>query len=95
MQFKGTPRYPAGTYDRLLSREGGVFNAMTWLDYTAYFETLPASRVDLALDIEADRMVNSLFDPDEVRRCRARPSKRILTITKLSVGPPTTRSLFW
>ena len=70
MQFKGTSRYPAGTYDRLLSREGGVFNAMTWLDYTAYFETLPASRVDLALDIEADRMVNSLFDPDEVERER-------------------------
>ncbi len=70
MQFKGTPKYPAGTYDRLLSREGGIFNAMTWFDYTAYFETLPATRVDLALDIESDRMVNSLFDPQEVERER-------------------------
>ncbi len=70
MQFKGTPKYPAGSYDRLLSREGGIFNAMTWFDYTAYFETLPAARVELALDIEADRMVNSLFDPEEVERER-------------------------
>ncbi len=70
MQFKGTPKYPAGSYDRLISREGGVFNAMTWLDYTAYFTTLPAAKVDLALDIEADRMVNSLFDPEEVERER-------------------------
>jgi len=66
MQFKGTPRHPSGAYDRLFSREGGVFNAMTWLDYTAYFETLPAARVDLALEIESDRMVNSLFDPEDV-----------------------------
>lgn len=70
MLFKGTPKYPTGAYDRLISREGGVFNAMTWLDYTAYFTTLPAGKVDLALDIEADRMVNSLFPPEEVERER-------------------------
>ena len=70
MQFKGTPKYPTGSYDRLLSREGGIFNAMTWFDYTAYFETLPANRVELALDIESDRMVNSLFAPEEVERER-------------------------
>ncbi len=70
MLFKGTEKYPAGAYDRLISRVGGVFNAMTWMDYTAYFQTLPASHVDLALDIEADRMVNSVFDPVEVERER-------------------------
>ena len=70
MLFKGTEKYPAGAYDRLISRVGGVFNAMTWMDYTAYFQTLPAAQVELALDIEADRMVNSLFDPVEVERER-------------------------
>ncbi len=70
MLFKGTPKYPPGSYDRLISREGGVFNAMTWLDYTAYFTTLPAAKVDLPLDIEADRMVNCLFAPEEVERER-------------------------
>ncbi len=70
MQFKGTSKYPVGAYDRLISRVGGIFNAMTWLDYTAYFQTLPAAHVELALDIEADRMINSLFDPVEVERER-------------------------
>jgi zinc protease len=66
MMFKGTPRVPKGELDRLISREGGYNNAMTWLDWTAYFETLPAPRIDLALEIEADRLVNALFDFDEV-----------------------------
>lgn len=66
MQFKGTPTYPVGSLDRAISREGGIWNAMTWLDWTAYYETLPAGRLDLALRIESDRMVNSLFAPREV-----------------------------
>jgi zinc protease len=66
MQFKGTPNFPVGSLDRAVSREGGVWNAMTWLDWTAYFETLPADRIDLGLRLEADRMVNSFFAPKEV-----------------------------
>lgn len=66
MQFKGTPRFPSGLLDRWISREGGMWNAFTYLDWTTYFETLPADKIDLALDLEADRMVNSRFDPEEV-----------------------------
>lgn len=66
MQFKGTPTYPAGVLDREIERDGGVWNAMTWVDWTAYYETLPSDRLDLALKLEADRMVNSEFDPEEV-----------------------------
>ena len=66
MQFKGTPQFPAGTLDRAISREGGFWNALTHLDWTTYFETLPADKIDLALGLEADRMVNSLFEPDEL-----------------------------
>ncbi|TET96029.1 MAG: insulinase family protein [Anaerolineales bacterium] len=66
MQFKGTPTFPAGVLDRAISRNGGVWNAFTWLDWTAYLETLPADRIKLALELEADRMENSLFDADEV-----------------------------
>ena len=39
-----------------------MWNAFTYLDWTTYFETLPADKIDLALRLEADRMVNSLFD---------------------------------
>ncbi len=66
MQFKGTPQFPASVLDKAISREGGLWNAFTYLDWTAYYETMPADKIDLALRLEADRMVNSQFDPKEV-----------------------------
>ena len=66
MQFKGTPQFPANILDKSISREGGTWNAFTYMDWTAYFETMPADKIDLALRLEADRMVNSRFDESEV-----------------------------
>lgn len=66
MQFKGTPQFPSTVLDKAISREGGFWNAFTYLDWTTYFETMPAEKIDLALRLEADRMVNSQFDPQEV-----------------------------
>jgi zinc protease len=66
MQFKGTPTFPTSVLDKAISREGGVWNAFTHLDWTTYYETLPADKIDLALRLEADRMDNSIFNPDEV-----------------------------
>ena len=43
-----------------------MWNAFTYLDWTTFFETMPADKIDLGLRLEADRMVNSLFDPEEV-----------------------------
>jgi zinc protease len=65
MLFKGTPTYPQGEFDKAVAREGGMFNGMTWIDFTTYFETLPSDRVDLALRVESDRMANAIFDPAE------------------------------
>ena len=66
MQFKGTPQFPAGVLDKAVSRDGGVWNAFTYMDWTTYFETMPADKVDLGARLEADRMANSIFDADEV-----------------------------
>ncbi len=66
LMFKGTKQFPAGILDRAVSRDGGVWNAMTWIDWTAYFETMPADKIELGLRLEADRMANSLFPPKEV-----------------------------
>ncbi len=66
MLFKGTPSIPKGEMDRLVARNGGTFNGFTSTDYTAYYETLPADRIELGLQIESDRMVNSLFEPEQV-----------------------------
>jgi zinc protease len=65
MLFKGTPTYPQGEFDKAVAREGGMFNGMTWIDFTTYFETLPSDRIDLALRVESDRMANAIFDPGE------------------------------
>ncbi len=65
MMFKGTERFPAGMLDREIDRVGGQWNAFTFMDYTMYFETLPADKIDIAMAAEADRMANAIFDPDE------------------------------
>ncbi|MDQ2691623.1 MAG: insulinase family protein [Chloroflexota bacterium] len=66
MQFKGTEQFPANMLDKAVSRDGGTWNAFTYLDWTAYFETMPADKIDLALRLESDRMLNSRFDAGEV-----------------------------
>src|SRR5919108_1458263 len=66
MQFKGTPQFPSNVLDKTISREGGSWNAFTYMDWTAYLETMPADKIDIALRLESDRMINSQFDPNEV-----------------------------
>lgn len=66
MQFKGTSLFPSNVLDKAIAREGGIWNAFTYIDWTTYFETMPADRIDLALRLESDRLINSLFDPEEV-----------------------------
>ncbi len=66
MQFKGTPNFPVSVLNKAISRDGGQWNAFTYMDWTTYFETMPAEKIDLALRLEADRMTASLFDEQEV-----------------------------
>src|SRR5918997_59469 len=57
--FKGTPRHP--DIPKELASHGARPNGTTWFDRTNYFETFAATEENLrwALDLEADRMVNS------------------------------------
>ena len=66
MQFKGTPQFPPSVLDKAVSRDGGSWNAFTYFDWTTYFETMPADKIDLGLRLEADRMVNCVYEPKEV-----------------------------
>src|SRR5215211_2546006 len=66
MQFKGTASIAKGQIFRDVSRVGGTLNALTSHDWTAYFETVPSLQIDLPLSIESDRIVGSIFAPDEV-----------------------------
>ncbi len=59
MVFKGTPNHP--DIPKELSSHGARPNGTTYYDRTNYFETFNATEenLDWALDLEADRMVNS------------------------------------
>lgn len=65
LMFKGTPKYPAGSFSRIIAENGGRENAFTGPDYTAYFQTLEKSRLPVAFELEADRMRNLVLDPAE------------------------------
>jgi len=62
MMFKGTQEFRVGEIPRLLFLNGAASNASTYYDWTNYYETLSADRLELAMRIEADRMVNSRID---------------------------------
>jgi len=66
MMFKGTPRYPRGQFAELVERNGGQNNAFTTQDVTSYFVNIASDRLDLVLDLEADRMRNLLLDPKDL-----------------------------
>ncbi|MCB0614626.1 MAG: insulinase family protein, partial [Phaeodactylibacter sp.] len=59
--FKGTPDHP--NIPQELTEHGARPNGTTWYDRTNYFETFSATEENLrwALDMEADRMVNSFI----------------------------------
>lgn len=66
MLFKGTPKIAKGAIPKMIRKYGGSLNGQTSHDYTLYYETLPKEQLEIALRIESDRMVNSLFSPEEV-----------------------------
>jgi zinc protease len=64
MMFKGTPTFNKERNTQIaatLQKIGAAFNATTWYDRTNYFETVPSDQLELAIQLEADRMRNSLI----------------------------------
>jgi zinc protease len=63
LMFRGTAKYGPGEFARLVERNGGQDNAFTSQDVTSYYVNIAADRLDLVLELEADRMHNLLLDP--------------------------------
>jgi zinc protease len=61
MMFQGTPRIGPKQFSLTVQRNGGVDNAYTTSDYTAYYENFAADRVLFGLTLEADRMAHLLI----------------------------------
>ena len=66
LMFKGTPRYGPRQFARLIEQNGGQDNAFTSQDVTSYFVDIVADKLDLVVELEADRMHNLLLDPKEI-----------------------------
>lgn len=65
MMFKGTSRYGSKVLSKTVQRYGGIDNAFTTKDCTAYYQILPSDRIELSLRFESDRMQNLLLDEKE------------------------------
>jgi zinc protease len=65
MLFKGTDRYAKGAIDLTTQLNGGINNAFTWLDFTAYYFSFASDRWQTALEIEASRMRDTTFAEEE------------------------------
>ena len=66
MMFKGTTKYPDGEFSRIIAENGGNENAFTGQDYTAYFQTLEKSRLEISFKLEADRMRNLTIKKEDL-----------------------------
>src|SRR5213076_1952624 len=69
MFFKGTERRPtARDIGMEVDGLGGEFNAFTGKEYTGYYVRCAADYRDQALDVLADMLRNSKFEPEEIDR---------------------------
>jgi len=68
MMFKGTDKHAPGEFSRIIAENGGEENAFTGSDYTAYFQTMEASRLAVSFELEADRMRYLHLLPDELKK---------------------------
>ncbi len=58
LMFKGTRNVPFGEFSETVTRNGGRENAFTSYEYTGYFQTVAADRLESMMRLEADRMTN-------------------------------------
>jgi predicted Zn-dependent peptidase len=70
MAFKGTERRSARAIAEEIEAVGGHLNAYTSRESTAYYAKVLKEDVPLALDILADILQHSTFDPEELERER-------------------------
>ena len=63
LMFRGTFTMPPGEFSKKIAAQGGNDNAFTSYDYTAFHETIASDRLEMAMQMEADRMQNLLITP--------------------------------
>lgn len=65
LMFKGTEKLEPGELSKTVTANGGMDNAFTSYDFTAYFQRIASDRLDLVMGMEADRMQNLRIGEDD------------------------------
>ncbi|WP_103173106.1 pitrilysin family protein [Paracoccus sp. SY] len=65
LMFKGTDKLEPGELSKTVTANGGMDNAFTSYDYTAYFQRIASDRLPLVMEMEADRMANLRIGEDD------------------------------
>ena len=81
--FKGTERRSAFDISRDIESVGGTINAFTSKEYTCYHAKVLKRDTALAVDILADIVAHSVFDPQEIER------ERMVVVQEIKMGEDT------
>lgn len=94
MMFQGTERFAPNEFSRIVAANGGEENAFTGRDYTAYYQNLASDRLEIAFELESERMRNlTLGEPEfakelevvkEERRMRTDDDPQSLTYERFT-----------
>jgi zinc protease len=105
MMFKGTQQVGAEEFSRIIQEHGGQDNAFTSRDFTAYFEDLSADELQVAIDLEADRMQHLVLREEdfqtermvvmEERRLRTEDNPQALLLEQLEATAYQTSPYHW
>lgn len=66
LMFNESEGLAAGEFDRRLEEAGAESNAATWLDWTYYYESVPADRLPLVIELEATRLAKLIVRDPQV-----------------------------
>jgi len=66
LMFKRTKNLKDGEFSKIVAKNGGRHNAFTSYDYTGYYQNVASDRLELMMQLEADRMANLVLRPDDI-----------------------------
>ncbi|MBI2073313.1 MAG: insulinase family protein [Gemmatimonadetes bacterium] len=94
MMFQGSQHVGKGQHFQLVERAGGSVNGTTNEDHTAYYQELPANRLNLGLWLEADRMRSLAITPVNFENQRqAVKEERRLRVDNQPYAPALTEGI--
>ena len=67
MMFNGSKNVPPKEYDRIIESNGGLSNAFTDRDMTAYYEDIASDRLDVLFRLDSDRMASLSLLPEQLK----------------------------